>query len=498
VNTRHIRLLARFSIPLLFLSQLTHSTDAQPRGAGDAQAILRNLPLYFEANLGQAEPGVRYVARSGGMTLLLSGESAAMLLAPPAGVKPVLLRMKLDGAEAGSASAAVADRLPGISNYFIGNNPRKWVTDVPQYRQVRFRGIYPGIDLIYYGNQQKVEYDFIVGAGVDPSRIDMSWEGADSVTLDRSGDLVIATAAGRLTQHKAKVYQEIDGERVEVDASYRLAKDNSVRLALAGYDTTRTLVIDPTLEFATAFTGAFGTSQAIALDAQKNIYIAGAADASAGIPLVNAFQSATSPRVQYYTFAAKFDPGGSTLLYSTYIGGVSPDISSIDSAFGIAVDNGGSAYIGGVTGVRDFPLASAAQNVYAGQADGYVTRLSAAGNQLLFSTYVGGSNQDRVKAIAIDKVTGNAYVTGVSYSSDLPTSAGAFQTVGFGAFAAKYGPSGTRLFTTYLGNGSSGNGIAVDSTGAAYITGDSSALSRPPREPTGPASPRSRPPSSAS
>jgi hypothetical protein len=209
VTTRHVRLLTRLSILLLLLTQLRGSIQAQPRVApatpDDAQAILRNLPLYFEANLGQAEPDVRYVARSGGMTLLLSGQTAAMLL-PPAkgnGGKPVLVRMKLDGAEVGLASAAAADRLPGISNYFIGNNPRKWVTDVPQYRQVRFRGVYPGIDLVYYGNRQKVEYDFIVGAGVDPARIGMSWEGADSVTLDRSGDLVIATAAGRLTHHNS-------------------------------------------------------------------------------------------------------------------------------------------------------------------------------------------------------------------------------------------------------------------------------------------------------
>ena len=446
---------------------------------------LTKLPLYFEPNVGQAAPGVRYIARGGGMTMFLAGQEAIMVLNPPASregprsapnheraVPPrsAAIRMRLAGATGGS-EATELERLPGISNYFRGRDESRWITGVPQYRRVRFRNVYEGVDVVYYGNQQHIEYDLIVAPGVDPHKIELAWEGAESIGVDSGGDLILATVVGQLKQHRPRVYQEKDGKRIEIEAKYRLRSGGVVQLALARYDTGEPLIIDPTLDFSTTIPGITLGAMAIAIDSQGNVYVAGETDGSQTLPAVNGFQHLAAGNND--AFIAKLDATGSSLLYSTYLGG-----SDADAATGIALDNSSNAYVTGFTKSLDFPLVSAAQTTYGGgNGDSFIAKISPGGNQLIFSSYLGGSGTEVGQGVAVDRTTGNAYVTGYSESVDFPTTAGAYQTCigGDEAFVAKYGPTGSRLFATCLGTAATfGYGVAVDSSGAPYVTGSTS------------------------
>jgi len=242
-------------------------TAATPRALSQRPAaeMLGSLPLVFEPNLGQTDARVRFLTRAGGMTAFLTDHESVMVLSrhreiPEASdphktpeIEQTVIRMKLDGAKA-PGSFEGFDKLESISNYFIGNVPSKWVTNVPNYGKVRDSSVYPGIDLVYYGDGRRLEYDFIVGPGADPSRIHLAYEGADHLNTDQEGNLLIATRLGTLVQRKPLVYQEINGERREVRASYSV-RAGKVEFALANWDRKRDLVIDPVLEYSTYLGG---------------------------------------------------------------------------------------------------------------------------------------------------------------------------------------------------------------------------------------------------
>jgi hypothetical protein len=448
------------------------------------------LPLQFEANRGQVHKDVRFLSRGQGYALYLTAGEAVLALSKPnadakhdarstqAQGKSVALRMSLVGA-AHKPQVSGLDELPGKANYFVGKDRSKWRTNVLTYAKVHYQNVYPGIDLVYYGNQRQLEYDFVVAPGADPKTIVLGFRGADKFEIDAEGDLVLHTSGGDVRQHKPVIYQDIDGVRHEIDGSYVRKGANRVGFQLAAYDTTRPLVIDPVvLSYSTYLGGNSGESGAgIAVDADGNAYVTGFAGSPDFPTTAGAFQPTFVSN--YYAFVTKFNPAGSALVYSTFLGG-----SGGSSGSSIAVDSNGNAYVAGTTASVDFPTtAGAFQLVSGGGNDGFVTKLDPTGSSLVFSTYLGGSSSDQANGIAVD-TAGNAYVTGQTQSSNFPTSAGALQSASGGcssyypyqcdAFVAKLDSTGTALvFSTYLGGSSddSGMGIAVDADGNAYVTG---------------------------
>jgi len=489
------------------------------------------LPLSFEANVGQTDDQVKFLSRGSGYTLFLTrrGEAVLVLRKPspkrdllkpiasvsmPATVNPdvaqaaATVRMKLVGANAKPRAEALGE-LPGKANYFISNDPKKWRANVPLYAKVRYRDVYPGVDLVYYGNQRQLEHDFIVSPGADPRSITLNLAGAEKLSLDPQGALMLAVKDGELRLDKPHIYQEVDGERREISGGYVLKNARQVSFQVAAYDARRPLVIDPTLFYST-YLGGSGDDEgyAIAVDGAGNAYVTGCAG-SANFPTTSgAFQTMlrNSSPLSFGApcgpgadaFVTKLNPTGSGLVYSTYLGGSSHDIGR-----GIAVDAAGDAYVVGQTYSSDFPTTPGALKTTftkAGACGGacpcayaFVTQLNTNGSGLVYSTFVGGSGHEDGAAIALDNA-GSAYITGGTQSTDFPTTPGAFQTMVTGVgttcspsagYVAKLAPTGSALvYATYLGNGGGGggtvgHGIAVDSSGDAYVAGDTTTTNFP-------------------
>jgi uncharacterized protein (TIGR03437 family) len=428
-----------------------------------------NIPLSFEPNTGQASAEVRYLARGSSYTLYLAGGETML-----AGRNQSPLRTKLSGA---NLSARITGEAPqaATSNYFVGNDPRKWHTSIPNYEKVRYGGVYPGIDLLYYGKDGNLEYDWIVSPGADPTTIRMVFERADQLSIDKHGDLVISVANNEYRHKRPVIYQEIAGERVLVAGAWKLhGTEGSFRIG--AYDHNKVLVIDPPLIYSTYHGGSgLDYAYAIAVDSVGNTYVTGGAG-SANFPTTAPLQS--NLRGAEDVFVTKINPSGSAKMYSTYLGGGGPD-----EGHGIAVDVQGNAYITGSTGSIDFPTKNAIQAPQGGSGDAFLAKLNATGSALVYSTYLGGSATDSGSAVALDGA-GNAYVVGTTFSTDFPTknpfqsAKGAQQD----AFVAKINSSGTAwVYATYLGgnNVDEGNAIAVDAAGNAYVTGSTASTNFP-------------------
>ena len=465
------------------------------------------LPLSFESNHGQTDEGVKFLSRTGGYTLFLTGDEAVLAFSGKRAKKPApkgasrfgdttvslkrypdtnpnpdtnltpatpqsmtgsVLRMKLRNANP-AAKITGTDELAGTSNYFIGNDPANWRTRVPTYAKVKYEGIYSGIDLVYYGNQRQLEYDFIVAPGADPHRIAFDVSGAKRIRRDTDGDLVLKMNAGEIRWHKPVAYQKQNGTRQEIAARYAIT-DTRVAFEVAKYDASRPLYIDPLIY--STYLGGRGEQDGfgIAVDAAGNAYVTGNTFFKT-FPTKNPLQPAYGGGYSD-AFVAKINAAGSALVYSTYLGGIGDD-----RGFGIAVDSTGSAYVTGITTSANFPTKNPIQYPHGGLAfDAFVTKISPDGSALVYSTALGGGGNDQGKAIAVD-TAGNAYVTGVA-GDGFPTTPGAFQTTWGGgsgdAFVAEINPSGMALiYSTYLGGSGSdaGFGIAVDSAGYVNITG---------------------------
>jgi uncharacterized protein (TIGR03437 family) len=441
-------------------------------------------PLAFEPNVGQTDPQVRFLTRSPGMMVFFTDTEAVMVLRQRqengnshlgrprhrharSAAEHQVVRMKLTGGAV--PQTAGLEKLPGVSNYFIGNDPAKWRTDIPHYARIRYNGVYPGIDMLCYGNGGQLEYDLVVAPGADPRRIELAWDGVDRIGRNADGDLVLGTRLGELVQKRPRVYQETGGRRVEVAARYVVGRDRRVTLALARYDRGRPLVIDPVLLVYSTYLGGSGDDNAdsIAVDANGAAYVAGDTD-SANFPTQSAYQTTYAGDTD--VFVSKFSAAGNTLLYSTYLGG-----KGDDEPEEIAVDGAFSAYVTGSTTSGDFPTQSAYQSSYSGDTDAFVAKLAPSGNALVYSTYLGGSGEDEGYCLVVDGA-GSAYVTGYTASANFPTQS-AYQSAykgGTDAFVAKLAPSGKALdYSTYLGgsNLDIGFNIAVDGSGSAYVAG---------------------------
>ena len=457
------------------------------------------LPLSFEVNQGQADQQVRFLSRGSGYGFYLTARGAVLALQNQQSqhgeqANTAVLRMGLIGANAGAAINGV-DRLPGTSNYFIGNDAKRWHTNVPTYAAVKYASVYRGIDLIYHGEQRQLEYDFVVGEGANPGCIQLSFDGAKTVSIDRSGDLHIVTGGDKAVVMRAPVaYQESEGRRTPVTAGYVLHSRTRVGLRLGDYDRSRLLVIDPTLVYST-YLGGLTRGLAIAVDSTGSAFVTGNT-ASADFP--------TTPGALQTTlkgsgssdfgdaFVTKFSPDGSTLVYSTYLGGSADDVGN-----SIAIDASGNAYVTGQTLSADFPTAKPFQpsclTVNNGEcAAAFVSKLNADGSALLYSTYLGGHGGQTGASIALDS-NRNAYVSGSTTASDFPTTSGAFQqqciscaaTGSYNAFVTKLNAQGSALvYSTFLdGIGpadySGAGGIAVDASGDAYVAGSTYATDFP-------------------
>ena len=520
--------------------QVSHQPPKANGGAAPAEkpaVLYAQLPLSFEANQGQTDKQVKFLSRGRGYGLFLTGDEAVLELqdsgsriqdsgprAKPFGATSALqgttdngrrttksaLRLKLVHADR-NAAVAGANELPGKVNYFLGNDPKKWRTNVPTYAQVRYRNVYPGIDLVYYGNQiGQLEYDFVVAAGADPGAITLGVEAQGQernsklenrnsaahapLQIAPDGDLAIPTGGGELRFHKPVVYQQRESEvrsqesgaknpqqgvannrkspitnRKSVEARFLLDAQNRVRFALGPYDHTQPLVIDPVLVYSTYLGGSRTDSgSGIAVDSSGNTYVTGVTD-STNFPTANPLQARLAG--EQNVFVAKLNPAGSALVYSTYLGG-----SDSDEVFGIAVDSSGNAYVTGKAGSPNFPTTPGAFQTTLGSAsNAFVAKLNPTGSALVYSTFLGGSGGEYGFGITVDS-SGNAYVTGSTSSTNFPT-ANPLQASLAGeqnAFVAKLNPTGSALvYSTYLGGSSidTGDGIAVDSSGDAYVTG---------------------------
>ncbi len=470
------------------------------------------LPLSFEANQGQTDAQVRFLARGNGYSLFLTDAGAVLSLRkgnpPAAGRTPLVaprqpqrtfksevVRMELVGASH-HLQVSGADPLPGTANYFIGNDLKQWHSSVPTYGKVRYTNVYPGIDLVYYGNQGRLEYDFVVAPSADPKPIRLRFAGARKLKLTADGDLAVVTKDGQVLFHKPIVYQQINGERRPVKGQFTLLAKNEVGFTVAGYNRARPLVIDPILAYSTYLGGsAYDSAFGVAVDSAGSAYVTGVTyDTDFPVTTGTVQQESHGSNA----FIAKFNPSGTALIYSTYLGG-----SLYDYATSIVVDSTGNAYLAGSASSANFPTTPGAfQTINKasvnGQSSPFVTKIDSTGAALIYSTFVGGSGyangdgNDAATGIAIDS-SGDAYITGAAVSADFPVSAGAYQTTNHAAvndlitaFVSELNPAGNSLiYSTFLGgsgNGGEGDGafsIALDGSGDAYISGQASSVDFP-------------------
>ena len=506
----------------------TEPSATDEKVASAARAHVANtygkLPLTFESNEGQSDKQVKFLSRGQGYTLFLTRDEAVMSLrrAPhrqadrdtllalkPSDFKPTnensaVLRMKLLGVNP-DAVVSGSDQQEGKSNYFIGNDQSQWRTDVSNYSQVRYRDAYPGIDLVYYGNQQQLEYDFVVAPGADPRTIKLDVYSQSAVSGKRTsaplsiasnGDLLVPTRDGEVRFHKPIAYQPEDSANLHViggdpaavnaknsvEGHWVLQGGNQVGFEVAAYDSSRALVIDPALSYST-YIGGTGTDGAfgVSIDQYGNAYVTGFTT-STNFPTKNPLQATEAGGVD--TFVLKLNRTGTALVYSTYIGG-----SSTEYPFGMAVDSKGEAYEVGNTGSANFPVTAGAFQTTCVSCSTYpavfLTKLSATGNSLVYSTFIGGSGDNRAFGITLDSLN-DAYIVGWTTSSDFPVTTGAFQTVNKGgisdAFVTELNATGSALvYSTYLGGSGQdvGFGIALDSANNTIVTGYSYSLDFP-------------------
>jgi hypothetical protein len=418
------------------------------------------LPLTFEVNRGQAAKAVRYLARSPDFTVFLTGDDAVIV-----GAADDTLRLHLVGANP-TARIEGIQQLPGISNYFVGNDPAHWQRGIANYAKVRYAHAYPGIDVIYYGNRQHLEYDFEVAPHADPGRIAMDFSGAKPLSINADGDLV---RAGKAILRRPVAYQEFAGSRRAVEARYVVRSADRVVFALGRYDKSKALVIDPLFVYSSYLGGgADDGGVKIAVDNSGAAYVTGHTNS------VNFPTTAGSAQTLYAgggdAFVSKFNAAGTALIYSTYLGG-----TGADAGQAIAVDTIGNAYVVGNTNSNDFPVtATAAQAALGGGNDAFLSLLDGTG-ALVYSTYLGGSGLDVATGVAVDAV-GSAYVTGYTQSVDFPTTVASFQPGlggGSDAFVTKFLAAGSIVYCTYLGGSTLdiARGIDVDTAGNAYIVG---------------------------
>ncbi|HXN21356.1 MAG TPA: SBBP repeat-containing protein [Candidatus Dormibacteraeota bacterium] len=503
------------------------SKQASAKSNLDWTAVYGKLPLAFEKNQGQAEGAVRYISHGRGYGLFLTTHEAVLTLRSSTPresssllravsfrdsrsrrqiEKTSVIRMHFEGANS-TPQIEGSDRLPGRVDYFVGNDPKNWHTDIPSYARVKYTGVYPGVDLIFYGNQNRLEYDFVVAPGSDPSVIKMNLEGANKLRINSRGDLLLSVSGGEVVLQKPVVYQQLNGRRHEIDGKYLIAGNHRVGFAVANYDRSEPLILDPVLNYSTYLGGTLGDfGNGIAVDTTGNAFVVGTTKSIDFPTTANAFNKGpliTNPNA---VFVTELNPAGTQQIYSTYLAG-----SGGDSGLGITVDSSGKIYVTGQTFSINYPTTPNALKAgpLASNASGtsFISKIDPALSgtaSLVYSSYLGGTTVatqgDLGSAIAAD-TAGNAYITGITFSApgtgltQFPVTSGAYQSTlnsaSGNAFLTRIDTtkSGTAslIYSTYLGGAGAatlgfsdwGFGVAVDSTSAAYLTGVTSSTNFP-------------------
>ena len=423
-----LALVSAFSAPSARTPRtLLADTTPQPSPERDRALIASTLkinsaylrtPLRFERSGGGEEAETDFVARGIGYAVYLSGGDAAIVLKHAAAPRPEIVRMRLVGRQVGSRVTGV-DEQPGRSNHLIGRDARRWRTGVRSYAKVAYDDVYPGVDLVYYGNQQQLEYDFIVAPGVAPARIAFQIDGATNTAIDPAGNLVLTTSAGTLTHRAPVVYQESNGTRRSIEGRYVVRPDGQVGFDIGEHDESLPLVIDPVLNYSTYLGGVNQErAHAVAVDSVGHIIVTGETFSS-DFPTVNAAQPVRGGFGD--AFVAKLTPAGDALVYATYIGG-----QHQDSASAVRVDAAGAAYVAGSTMSWDFPTLNPLQQDHQGQTDAFIVKLDASGS-LVYSTLLGGLLEDYAQSIAING-QGTVHVGGWTYSANFPITQNALQS----------------------------------------------------------------------
>ncbi len=534
-------------IAVLLLATICHDVYSAPLGSTDIQStnnqcldeymkarvqdIYGKLPLYFIQNDGQVDEGVKFYERGGGHSLYFtkrgvylslvrmqrsedsnketkgSGHMSGRRRLPTAIAQNTIPDSRQQELAPTMKESAMVKLLPlganknpevfakglleGKVNYFIGNDPARWKTNIPTYQSVVYKEMYKGIDIKFYGNNQQLEYDIIVKPGANPSHVKFSYEGITGLRVTEHGELEVSLKDGKLIQKKPYVYQEIDGKRIEIEGKFRVKSAESgvhnpkskvqnpkfmYGFQVAKYDRSQPLIIDPTLAYSTYLGGSnIDVGYGIAVDTDGNAYVTGYTY-STNFPTKNAIQGSNAGYID--VFITKLNAAGSALVYSTYLGG-----SDLDTGLGIAVDTARNAYVTGWTNSANFPTAHAIQGSFAGGYDAFITKLNAAGSALAYSTYLGGSAADFGTGIVVG-TAGDAYVTGQTNSTNFPIK-NAIQGSNAGyidVFITKLNAAGSALaYSTYLGGSSSdqGYGITVNTAGDAYVTGQTNSTNFP-------------------
>ena len=416
------------------------AAGSEPRAAVpaiDKKAIAENygkLPMQFEPNVGQTDDQVKFIARGNNYSLFLTGDEAVLSLRKIDDKKPAaeaVVRMRVEGADPSARSEGL-DASSSRTNYFIGSDPSNWYADVPNYAKVKYNEVLPGIDTVYYGNGQQLEYDFIVRSGSDPNSIKLKFDGIKAAKVDaKSGDLVLETGAGEIRQLKPVVYQNNEEGRAEIAAAYHVDEsdnDLTVSFKIADYDLNKDLVIDPILAYGSYLGGgAFDEGRSIAVDASGNAHVVGTA-ASLNFPttagVIKTQNLPATNNVQWYdAFVSKVNPEGTALVFSTYFGGR----NGSESGGGVAVDPAGNVVVSGTTTAGDLPVVNAYQSTFGGTDDGFALKLNPTGSAIIYSTYLGGNNTDSGGRVAINQTTGDTVFTGYASSGNFPTTPGAYK-----------------------------------------------------------------------
>ena len=470
-NPRHLAVTLALGLLALLLLVVPSGASAQPGGTDD-------LPLTFTSSTSQTHEGVGYLAQGDGYAFLFTEEKAVLSFVKPAGddqagSDALALDLRFVGASS-ATSVEVRERMAGKVNRFTGDSS-EWETGIPMYEELVYRDLWPGIDMVIRGDAGELKYEFHVRPGADSRDIRLAYGGADGLSLGDDGSLSIATALGELTDARPVGYQQLGGERVPVETGYALqGGDEAYGFTIgSGYDADKTLVIDPSIDYASFLGGAGGDAgRGIAVDADGNAYVTGQT-ASFDFPAtVGAFDRTNNANTD--VFVTKLDSSGSSVVWSTFIGG-----SAFDSGNAIAVDEHGAVYVSGFSGSLNYPTtAGAFDRTQNGGSDAFVTKIDPSGSALAYSTYLGGEgfSFEGSNGIAVDDA-GSAYVTGFTNSAAFPTTPGAYDTTHAGSndvYVTKLDSSGSALaYSTFLGGSTidTGNAVTLDDERNAYVTG---------------------------
>jgi hypothetical protein len=479
-----------------FTSAGRHGADSLHRveaaGAADEASVTartidvaRTLPMRFEPNRGQTDGRATFLARGAGYAVFLTADGATLALAARRETAPgetageaakdassVREAIRMDIVDARRDAVVTPEQpLGGRSNYFRGHDASKWITDVPQFGRVRYVGVYDGVDAVFYGNQESLEYDFVVAPGADPSQIRIRFQGQESLDVSAEGDLVLRMQNGELRQYRAVVTQEGASGKRDVAARYDVGYDGTIGFTLSGYDPALPLIIDPPLVYAD-FIGGNGLDRPrrIAVDPTGAAYITGHTESGDFPTRPGSFDTMLGGARD--AFVSKISADGSMLVYSSFLGGASLDVGN-----DIYVDATGSAYVVGETQSSGFPVTVGAfDTTWNSFNDAFITKLNPDGGSLAFSTFLGGGSNDFANAFALDS-SANIYVTGYTFSQNFPIRLPAFDTSHNGiqdVFVSKLSANGSTLLnSTFVGSLSNerGEGIAIDAGGNAYVTG---------------------------